>query len=248
MGDKRWRYRKQPKFALSAIQTMTSGCKSRPGERFKIPHRLIADDGRLCRHRVRCRPSQRRAVPHPQQGGGAFHRAGRHARHRGWRQEMGRAPPARALPSRRACLMPGVIRRRPLCTCWWFFFFSPGQIDGLFKAAAGVGGRRQDHGHCGSLRHTADRTAAAGDPCVRSIRCGNNTRLFSGSISHSTNDFSIRRFGGARNRHRQQPRQKENRIMEMHWRGSLYEIHGISLERRRRRSRLVARLLVTSNF
>jgi len=33
--------------------------------------------------------------------------------------------------------MPGVIRRRPLCTCWWFF--SPGQIDGLFKAAAGVG-------------------------------------------------------------------------------------------------------------
>jgi uncharacterized protein YjiS (DUF1127 family) len=36
--------------------------------------------------------------------------------------------------------------------------------------------------------------------------------------------------------------------MEMHSRQSLYEIHGISLERRRRRSRLVARLLVTRIF
>jgi len=36
--------------------------------------------------------------------------------------------------------------------------------------------------------------------------------------------------------------------MEMHSRGSLYEIHGISLERRRRRSRLIAQLLVARIF
>src|SRR5258708_1451868 len=47
---------------------------------------------------------------------------------------------------------------------------------------------------------------------------------------------------------RQEHRQKENWIMEMHSRQSLYEIHGISLERRRRRSRLIARLLVTRVF
>jgi hypothetical protein len=37
---------------------------------------------------------------------------------------------------------------------------------------------------------------------------------------------------------------KENKAMEMHSRQSLYEIHGISIERRRRRSRLIARLLI----
>jgi len=36
--------------------------------------------------------------------------------------------------------------------------------------------------------------------------------------------------------------------MEMHSRQSLYEIHGISLELRRRRSRPIARLLVTRIF
>jgi hypothetical protein len=32
--------------------------------------------------------------------------------------------------------------------------------------------------------------------------------------------------------------------MEMHSRQSLYKIHGISIERRRRRSRLIARFLI----
>jgi len=41
-------------------------------------------------------------------GGGAFHRAGRHARHRGWRQEMGRAPPGTSVTvkkGRASCLV-----------------------------------------------------------------------------------------------------------------------------------------------
>jgi mannose-6-phosphate isomerase-like protein (cupin superfamily) len=53
--------------------------------------------------------------------------------------------------------------------------------------------RRQDHGHCGSLRHAADRTAAAGDRAFDLFAAGISQAL-SGSISHQSDDFAIPRL------------------------------------------------------
>ena len=108
--------------------------------------------------------------------------------------------------------------------------------------------RRRDHGHYGPLLHTADRTAAA-RVSPFDLLSAEIQRPLSRSTSHEPNDICVPRHTAIARvmlkRCAWRARTvKGEQAMEMHSRQSLYEIHGISIQRRRRRSRLTVRLLV----